>query len=65
MLARHLKRVGVDVRGTRNLALLDVAAELPASVASKLLGLSLTSATRWTATAGAHRAAYAADLARR
>nr|WSW47249.1 hypothetical protein OG296_31390 [Streptomyces sp. NBC_01001] len=65
MLGRHLRDAGLDIRGARNLAMLDQAADLPAAVASQLLGLSVRQATRWGEWAAAHRAAYAAELIRR
>lgn len=65
MLARRLTGLGITVRPARNTALMELAAELPAVVCSRLLGLHIDAATRWTRMAGAHHAAYAADLSRR
>jgi hypothetical protein len=65
MLARQLTNLGITVRSARNTALMELAAELPAVVCSRLLGLSNDAAARWTRTSGAHHAAYAAELTRR
>jgi hypothetical protein len=45
--------------------MMDLAAQLPAAVLSHLLGLSDPTAADWVQEAGAYRAAYAADVARR
>jgi hypothetical protein len=63
--AARMKALGIPARSARNTVLMELAAELPAVVLSKLLGLSPSAATRWTEYAGAPAAAYAADLARR
>lgn len=58
-------RLGIHSRIARNTALIENAATMPAVVLSGLLGLSITSAVRWTALAGATGNAYAADVIRR
>lgn len=62
---RHLHAVGVRARPARNTTLMELAAELPAVVLSRLLGLHIGSATNWTQGTTGNRAAYAARLARR
>ncbi|WP_329012029.1 hypothetical protein [Streptomyces sp. NBC_00690] len=57
--------MAVFSKPARNTALLDLAAGLPAVVLSRLLGIPIRSATRWTQYSGASRSAYAADLSRR
>ncbi|MFE3932395.1 hypothetical protein ACFXPJ_00940 [Streptomyces goshikiensis] len=64
-LMRRLHRLGIRARPVRSTALLDLAAGLPAVVLSKLLGIHIRSATRWTQHSGASRNAYAADFSRR
>ncbi|MFC5253564.1 hypothetical protein [Streptomyces nigrescens] len=50
---RRLHRLGIRARPVRSTALLDLAAGLPAVVLSKLLGIHIRSATRWTQHSGA------------
>lgn len=64
-LTTRLRAVGVPVRAARNTALIDIAAELPTKVTSRLLGLHQHTADKWQREAGALGADYAADLARR
>jgi hypothetical protein len=64
-LILRLKALGVPARVSRNSALMDLAAELPAAVLSQLLGLHINTAARWTDEAGNTRPDYAAELSRR
>jgi hypothetical protein len=64
-LQARLTRLGVPARAGRAAALMDLAAQLPAVVLSKLLGISLGAATGWNQAAGNTRASYAAAVARR
>jgi hypothetical protein len=64
-LMERVKQLGIQARPARNTAMLDLAAQLPGVVLSKLLGIHINTATRWTDQAGAPRAAYAAEVARR
>lgn len=64
-MLRRMKALGIVARSARNTILMELAAEMPAVVLSKLLGISPSTATRWTEYAGAPAAGYAADLARR
>jgi len=45
--------------------MLELAAELPSAVVSKLLGVDIKTAARWTDHAGGIDARYAAELSRR
>ncbi|MGP3684610.1 hypothetical protein ACTVZO_07840 [Streptomyces sp. IBSNAI002] len=64
-LSNRLKALGIRPRPTRNASLMDLAAELPAYVFSRLLGFSPQTAANWSAEAGAADAGYAAHRARR
>jgi hypothetical protein len=64
-LTRRLATHGIHVRASRNSALFDLAGHLPAVVLSKLLGISINTATNWNHRAGTTHAAYAAAVARR
>jgi transposase-like protein len=60
---KRLKAHGIRARPARNTALMDLANQLPTTVISRLLGLSIRTAARWSAEAGHLRAGYAAELA--
>jgi hypothetical protein len=64
-LGARLRRLGISVRAGRTTALVDLAAQLPATVLSRLLGVTLGTATLWNQAAGNTRAGYAAHVARR
>jgi hypothetical protein len=64
-LNERLLDLGIQARRGRNTTLMELAAELPAAVLARLLGLHLTTATNWNHRSGSPRAAYAAELARR
>lgn len=64
-LVRRLNRLGIRARPARNTTLMEFAAELPAAVISRLLGLSTTAAQHWITEAAASRTYYAADLTHR
>jgi hypothetical protein len=63
-LSRRLAKLGVDCRASRNTALLQLAAEVPAAVLADLLGLNPSTATRWVQLAGGNWTRYAAERAR-
>ncbi|MEU8927523.1 hypothetical protein AB0D10_42570 [Kitasatospora sp. NPDC048545] len=63
--AARLYQLGIKTRAGRSTALLDLAAELPASVLSDLLGISIRTATGWSEEAGNTRPGYAAEVSRR
>ena len=54
------KKLGIFVRPARGAALSALAADLPAPVLADLLGLSITTATRWSALAARDNADYIA-----
>ena len=54
------QKIGIYVRPGRGAALSALAADLPAPVLAELLGLSVTTATRWTALAARDNADYVA-----
>jgi hypothetical protein len=60
-----LQKLGIRARPARNTALFDLAGQIPAVVLSKLLGIHINTAVRWTEQAGAPGATYAAEVARR
>ncbi|MEY9864221.1 hypothetical protein ABH935_009876 [Catenulispora sp. GAS73] len=64
-LTRRLRELGISPTLGRNTALMEMAAEMPAAVITRMLGISLDRATRWTQDAGNTRLGYAAQLARR
>jgi hypothetical protein len=64
-LGARLTSLGIPARAGRTAALIDLAGQLPATVLSKLLGLSPGTAALWNHAAGNTRAGYAAQVARR
>ena len=64
-LSVRLNRLGMAPRRSRSAALLQLAAELPAAVLARLLGVSTDRATTWQQIAGGDWAGYAAQLSRR
>ncbi|WKN60658.1 hypothetical protein HJ581_0044075 [Rhodococcus opacus] len=64
-LGKRLRAVGIAGRVSRNTALMETAATMPAKAMSELLGIGVTSATRWSELASASRADYAAEISRR
>lgn len=52
--------LGIFIRSARGAALTSLAADLPAPILADLLGLSITTATRWTAVAARDNADYIA-----
>ncbi|MFJ7209956.1 hypothetical protein ACIQWR_41405 [Streptomyces sp. NPDC098789] len=64
-LMRKLTALGIQARPARNTTLMELSSELPAVVLSRLLGLHIDRAEKWTKEAGATRAGYAAELSRR
>jgi hypothetical protein len=63
-LSKRLKNIGVYSAPGRNSALLELSAEMPAVALAKLLGISISSASRWQQRHGTW-AGYAAELSRR
>jgi hypothetical protein len=65
-LMRRLQHIGITrTLAGRNAAMMSLAAELPAAVLSRLLGLHINTATKWTVEAGAPKSGYAAEVSRR
>jgi hypothetical protein len=62
-LANRLQQLGLPAEPGRCAALLDLCTQIPPAVIHQLLGISATAAERWSA--GATKAAYAAEIARR
>ena len=64
-MAQRLKRLQIPPRASRNTALMELAADMPAKVLSDLLGISIGCAADWADQAGNTRPGYAAEIARR
>ncbi len=64
-LSVRLNRLGIAPRHSRSAAVLQLAAELPAAVLARLLGISTYSAAAWQRIAGGDWAGYGAQLSRR
>lgn len=64
-LSRRLASIGVDARGARNGALLQLAGEVPPIVLADLLGISINAAVRWVRIASGDWTNYAADRSMR
>jgi hypothetical protein len=62
-LMRRLQKLDISARLGRNTALMDLASQLPAAIISQLLGLNISTATKWGTTAGNTHHGYAAHLA--
>jgi L-alanine-DL-glutamate epimerase-like enolase superfamily enzyme len=50
-LLRRMTALGIQARPARNGTLMDLAAQLPAVVLARLLGVAVPTATRWTGVA--------------
>lgn len=64
-LMHRLHKLGIHARPARNTAMFDLAAQIPAVVLSRLLGIHINTAISWAEHAGAPGAAYAAEIVRR
>jgi hypothetical protein len=64
-LGTRLKRLGIYSHPGRHAALLDLSTQLPAAVLSRLLGVSASTADRWTSRSGNAWTSYAAAIQRR
>ena len=62
---RRLNRLGIQARLSRNTALIDLAAQLPATVLFDLLNLHAGTATAWNDIAGNTCPGYAAEMSSR
>lgn len=61
----RLRGLGVSATLGRNTALMEMVGEMPAAVITKLLGISLHQATKWTQDTGNTGSGYATEVARR
>jgi hypothetical protein len=64
-LGHRLARLGIRSHPGRQAALFDLSTQLPAAVLSRLLGVSASTADRWTSRSGNSWAGYAAAIQRR
>lgn len=64
-LGERLRRHGIRPSQARSTAPFQLAAELPAAVLARALGIHISSATAWQRAASGDWAAYAADVGRR
>jgi hypothetical protein len=64
-LAGRLRNIGLHPREDRATALFTLAAEVPAAVVARMLGISLHTAVDWQQAASGDWMAYAADVSRR
>lgn len=60
-LAARLKAIGISPRPSRNAALIDLAARMPAVILSKLLGVHISTATKWSEIGAQSYGNYAAQ----
>jgi hypothetical protein len=64
-LQQRLKTIGVAARPARTATLLQLAADVPAAVLARCLGIDISNAVTWQRTAAGDWHPYAADLAQR
>jgi hypothetical protein len=64
-LARRLHALGISPRQSRSTALFTLAADVPAAILAKTLGIHVKAAIQWQKISGGDWAAYAADLGSR
>jgi hypothetical protein len=64
-LARRLHVLGISPRQSRNTALFTLAADVPAAILAKTLGIHIKAAIQWQKISGGDWAAYAADVSSR
>ncbi|MFJ6943263.1 hypothetical protein ACISU4_01140 [Streptomyces wuyuanensis] len=64
-LDERLKRIGLRPRPDRSTAMFDLAANVPAGILARTLGINVEVAVTWQQIAAGDWAAYAAELARR
>jgi len=58
-LQERMKKLGIEARGARNTAVLNLARDVPASVLADLLGITAATAERWRELAGGNWTTYA------
>jgi hypothetical protein len=64
-LAQRLHALGISPRQGRNTALFTLAADVPAAILAKTLGIHVKAAIQWQKISGGDWSAYAADISRR
>lgn len=64
-LAQRLHAIGISPRQGRSTALLTLAAEVPAAILAKTLGIHVQVAVQWQKISAGDWTAYAADVSRR
>jgi hypothetical protein len=64
-LARRLRALGLTPRQSRNTALFALAAEVPAAILAKTLGIHIKAAIQWQKISSGDWTAYAAEVSRR
>ena len=64
-LGGRLHAIGISPRQARSTALLTLAAEVPAAILAKTLGIHIQAAVQWQKISSGDWAAYAADVSRR
>jgi hypothetical protein len=64
-LAQRLHALGISPRQSRSTALFTLAADVPAAILSKTLGIHVKAAIQWQKISGGDWSAYAADISRR
>jgi hypothetical protein len=64
-LTQRLEALGISPRQARSTALFQLAAEVPAAILARTLGISTTVAVTWQRLSAGDWAAYAADVSRR
>ena len=64
-LTKRLDALGISPRQARSTALFQLAAEVPAAILARTLGLSTSVAVTWQRLSAGDWAAYAADVSRR
>jgi antirestriction protein ArdC len=64
-MGERLRKLGIRLAETRSTALFQLAAELPAAVLARTLGIDITVAVKWQRAAVGDWGAYATDVSRR
>ena len=64
-LAQRLHALGISPRQGRSTALFTLAADVPAAILAKTLGIHVKAAIQWQKISGGDWSAYAADISRR
>ena len=64
-LAQRLDALGISPRQGRSTALFALAADVPAAILAKTLGIHVQAAIQWQKISGGDWSAYAADISRR